>query len=102
MDYSQIVSDITDCKSPRCKARIRYIRMAKSGKQMPVENPIICVADRPQWIGEKLVTPFGQMVTATEGTLGYEPHWGNCADSKRFHAKKSRSGSNMSGDLERD
>jgi hypothetical protein len=75
------------CRGPHCKRKIVKIKMF-TGKWMPCEPGIIAVADHPEYEGKKLVLGSGVIVTAERDTIGFEPHWGNCPDAKKFKEKK--------------
>lgn len=85
------VSDPTPCRS--CSAPIRFVTMAATGKQMPVDAELMTEHVRYAVDRQRraiLVTPHGTMIEGVKATMldvdakpheGYVPHWGNCPNA---------------------
>lgn len=67
----------------KCGAIIRYVRMKKSGKLMPVSDGVVKIINPDEPV--LLITFDGEMIRTKEyGDEGYEPHWATCPFGANF------------------
>ena len=76
------------CQS--CGSPIYWLKL-KSGKSMPVDQPLITV-ENPALVGKlTLVTPDGEVVSkAPLGLRGYRSHFASCPNAKDHRKKVSK------------
>lgn len=81
--------DVTECRSWRCRGRIRFAR-TESGRTIPVDvrpdpngNVVLTRNDRGDWRAQVL-GPIEAEIARAEGTRLYMPHHATCAEPAAF------------------